>query len=628
MDWIQDKIEYIKAKRYYSTHNKFLYDLVMLLDKEGNKQRIALLIIYLLSALVAVILAYEHFVLWFVLLVIAPAICFIAIVAVERISLAHYKKFEMFDASTGVQRHVSGTMGHAAWETLDGMKKHCVVSKDINEVNSMILGKYKGNLIAVKDGGQSSPHTFISGYSGGNKGVGYVINTVAQGIMAGHSVIAMSTKSDIYRILAWCAKNRHCTVKLLYYTEAGIVHSDAVDYLSLIKGEDIQKQNTANAMSQVIVENTETTDSPNFWLNGYINLLAALLLLFADGRKYNNKKGFGALYAFLTDNSDLEKLTAYLDVYIEKGHLAYEPYKVFRGTPGKSDNIRNSVVQGLASKLRPLQPDVVKDVVSHDEVDLAKPGKEQCVYFLVVEKEYKFLASLYLSMQIRILKQMAEANKDGRLDVPVDFVLDEFFACGKIPDFNDAIDVVRSYKMKFTVCSQSISQIDELYGRNMRADFLNNCGYQLLLNTRDDLTAKHFSEQCGNYTGVSKMKNKDTGKETEREVAVPLLSVDQALNMEKDTVVIVPQSGNPMKLSVQKYYEDWPGSRIEVLNNYDGKIYHSHPIFENAKQLSANKHTPAWAKAKKQGNKSSKDKDSKEKPGNDQPKVEYEFTED
>ena len=589
-------LKHIEAKKNYGPLERFCYDIRMLVSKDkGQSQKKAFLGIVVASFILSHLWLRKWIPLWAVLAIPFPIFLLMLSLIAERIYLWYHREYEMFDPETNTTRSETKTFGDREWAGLVEMNKKHYVYESVYECDRFILGRYKNYLIAMGD--QPSLHVFMIGYSGATKGTGGIIPNIIQAINAGHSAIVISTKADNYKETVWIArhsKHKH-KVRLMCYTEDGIIHSDAIDYLNLIRGKS-HPQNTAFAMAYAIVENMPTTSSENFWVGGYVNLLAALLLLFAEKPELlgTDMDGLGGIYSFLAEHSDLTSLTETLDFYIKKGDLAYESYRVFRGTPGKSDTIRNSVIQGLSFGLQALQPGLVKEILAHNEVDLEAPGKEPCIYYVVVEKEYKFLTSLYLTMQIRLLKQYASRQPNEKLPVTTHFIIDELFACGRLPDLVETVDVTRSYGMPFYMCTQSIVQLDELYGENLREDLLNNCGYLILVKTKSKKTAKFFSDLCGPYTALASTKQTGNVPNPEREIEVPLLSESAALNLPTNICVVVPQEGNPMKLEIQKYWDHWPGSRANVINWKDGKCYHAHPLMEGREQISVNRHKPRW----------------------------------
>lgn len=49
-------------------------------------------------------------------------------------------------------------------------------------------------------------------------------------------------------------------------------------------------------------------------------------------------------------------------------------------------------------------------------------------------------------------------------------------------------------------------------------------------------------------------------------------------------------------LKPQHYWDDYPGSKAEIHNEFDGKVYHAHPLLEYKGNVNLANHTPLWKK--------------------------------
>lgn len=79
------------------------------------------------------------------------------------------------------------------------------------------------------------------------------------------------------------------------------------------------------------------------------------------------------------------------------------------------------------------------------------------------------------------------------------FLLDEFPSLGKIDDIVGALSTLRSRGITFCLIVQSLSQLDEIYGRNNRKTILNNCQYKAILDISDSQEADEFSKMVGTH---------------------------------------------------------------------------------------------------------------------------------
>jgi len=62
------------------------------------------------------------------------------------------------------------------------------------------------------------------------------------------------------------------------------------------------------------------------------------------------------------------------------------------------------------------------------------------------------------------------------LPVQIDWLLDEFANCPPLADIEAIVSVARSRGMKFQFFIQSLSQLDNVYGKDVAQIILDNCG--------------------------------------------------------------------------------------------------------------------------------------------------------
>lgn len=64
------------------------------------------------------------------------------------------------------------------------------------------------------------------------------------------------------------------------------------------------------------------------------------------------------------------------------------------------------------------------------------------------------------------------ARTYGKYELPpLLIMLDEFPRLGKIPDIQQGLSTLRSRGVTFALCIQSLAQLDEIYGENVRKSF-------------------------------------------------------------------------------------------------------------------------------------------------------------
>ena len=108
---------------------------------------------------------------------------------------------------------------------------------------------------------------------------------------------------------------------------------------------------------------------------------------------------------------------------------------------------------------------------------------------------YKELLQLIISQFLRWFEQLKDEET-----TPVLFVLDEFARLGRYDRLINGLATLRSKKVTIMILTQSISQLDALYGGDNRKVMVDNCAYKVILNASDADSQEYFSRIVGKYT--------------------------------------------------------------------------------------------------------------------------------
>ena len=98
------------------------------------------------------------------------------------------------------------------------------------------------------------------------------------------------------------------------------------------------------------------------------------------------------------------------------------------------------------------------------------------------------------------LIRYADSQPNGRCDVDVFMLLDEFANIGAIPEFNKKISTARSRGIGIIPIIQNIAQIKNRYPNDIWQEVIGNCDTRLSLACTDILTAEYISSllRCSN----------------------------------------------------------------------------------------------------------------------------------
>lgn len=176
---------------------------------------------------------------------------------------------------------------------------------------------------------------------------------------------------------------------------------------------------------------------------------------------------------------------------------ATEQYDDFRIAAGKT---LKSILISLNASISKLRGSELHELFSSDEMHFDRIGTGRRVIILKMsdcDSSKSFLAQIALRQLIQQSFRNADKRPDGRLEHPVQFILDEFPNVGKIKDFPRIISTARSRNMSFLICAQSTSQIKDLYDKEDQIIF-DNCDTLLYMGSGSSYdTAEYISKLCG-----------------------------------------------------------------------------------------------------------------------------------
>lgn len=343
---------------------------------------------------------------------------------------AYVKLHDKFDGKQhdprGFARSKSGIYGTASWMDEKEMKEVLEISP-VPDAKGTILGEYKGKAVCMPEDTRLNRHIAVFGASGTMKSRAIIRNALFQALRRGESVIVTDSKGELYADTSDMFRNAGYDVKI--YNLVSPEHGDSWNCMSDLNGDTLMAQ----VLTNVIIGNTSSGKGDHFWDNGEGNLLKALILLIDQDRTRSpDMKHLPAVYQLLTQTSE-RQLTAMFDK-LPLDHPARAPFNLFAQS---SDTVRSGIILGLGTRLQVLQNQAVQRITSQSDIDLTAPGRNKCIYYIVLSDQdatMAFLSSLFFSFMFIKLTRYADGRPNGRCDVPVNLILDEFNNVGRITE--------------------------------------------------------------------------------------------------------------------------------------------------------------------------------------------------
>ena len=230
---------------------------------------------------------------------------------------------------------------------------------------------------------------------------------------------------------------------------------------------------------------------------------------------------------------------------------------------GATETVRSILIITNA-KLKLCQTKALKRIFEEDDMNikefatgvggtLEKPTKNKLIIFLCVDdsdQSYNFVCSMLYSQASTILMRMADNDFDGKLPIPLEMWLDEFYAGARPADCAQLMGVIRSRNISMIPILQSVSQLKDLYQGdkaeiihdNVPIFWFGGCGQGAIE------TQKAISELLGKSTvdissdGYNGNNRSNNYQKTGRELMTPA----EVKNMDKHNCVVFLEDERPV----------------------------------------------------------------------------------
>ncbi len=340
-------------------------------------------------------------------------------------------------------------------------------------------------------------HTLIFGATGSKKTRLFCMPMLNLFAKAGESFIVTDPKGELYAKTSGLVKNKGYKTVVLDFRNIG--HGDMWNPLALpyeLYHSEDREIGVAmlNDFITTIAEPMRKGARDPFWPDMAATLaLANLLMLMEYGKKEEINVASLASMCSMSCAKDLAEMSENMS----EETLAGSNYKgVFVG----AENTQKSVYISLYGMLRVfnVQENLTR-MLSGNTIDMRSIGREKTAVYVIVPDEkttYHFLVTTFIKQVYEVLISEAQKEKDFRLPVRVNFVLDEFCNIPKIPDMPAMISAARSRNMRYYLVAQSMHQLRSKYGEE--ADTIKgNCDNWVFLTSKELALLNEISDLCG-----------------------------------------------------------------------------------------------------------------------------------
>lgn len=396
------------------------------------------------------------------------------------------------------------------------------------------------------------PHALIVAPTGRGKGVGFVTPNL---LTFKGSVVVLDVKGENFINTArhrQRMKDRVIRVAPLDFV--GESHRyNPLQRVFEIENPDqrmLRLQQTANLFLQ-------TTEGAQSFLQGGIDIFTACGLLAFERRSPT----LGEIYNLATGGGDKNKAYEKLSAKVQ-----YRPARnLFANLASLNDKTLTSYLSVLlTSGLGLWANPAIQRVTSRSDFSFRDIRRvPHAVYFEVPPDDVVTVAPLARLFFSDLIASLQAKEPGPREPGKVMIVLDEFDKLGRMPIVAESIKTLRSYGAHLAVVTQSVPQLDEIYGENTRLSLQAGAGVKVYWTPSDAKTVKEVSTSLGTTTRRVVSKSRPLGMSplrsrtvTERTEEAPLMSEDQVRRMDLDDVVLVIDAQMPIRARRLVFHED------------------------------------------------------------------------
>ena len=275
--------------------------------------------------------------------------------------------------------------------------------------------------------------------------------------------------------------------------------------------------------------------------------------------RYNIGEVFDALLSFTNLTEKMEAIKTW--------HPASISYRMYM--TNDTETVRKSALQGAQLRFQLFSDNKIKDVLSHDGINISDINRKQSAYFVIMSDKSETtrpIVSLFFSFLFKDAMDTYDKyehikNDTGGVNdcVGITAMLEEFFSigviCGDPVTFGKIVSTCRSRKIYVKIILQYYAQLEELYGPNIRDAIQGACSTTVFLGANDPGTMAFINTMTGKASVLSeshKESNSVFGTNATVDSNISITNSDllapEEIRRWKKKVLLIKQGEYPLKI--------------------------------------------------------------------------------
>lgn len=314
------------------------------------------------------------------------------------------------------------------------------------------------------------------------------------------SYVVTDPKGNLYR--QWGDYMKHHgyrVVRLSFIHPEQSVHYNPLKYVKTT--QQIQQ------LSNSLVYADEGRAQDPYWDNTSLMLINSLIAYIKETVPENSlAHNFHNILKMLRmagrDESRRTALSLLMDELYSGNHNSWA-VKQFKNVNQASEKTFNTIVSTSVAKFCSIDTEELAEMMKYDEIDLPSIGQKKTVVFVEVsdsDRSMDMLVNMFFTQAMNQLCTYADERcANSQLPVPVRFFMDDFATNCKIENFENMISNIRSRKISVMLILQSLSQLEESYGKSAHT-IADDCDTLIYMGGNDPETAHQIALRCNKTT--------------------------------------------------------------------------------------------------------------------------------
>lgn len=222
---------------------------------------------------------------------------------------------------------------------------------------------------------------------------------------------------------------------------------------------------------------------------------------------------------------------------------------------------RKCVMSTLMTKLAIFNEVAMRLITSCNSFEISEIAGGPVAVYIDYRDELKVhyeVISLFIQDAYRFLIEQANDKPNGKLDVPVYFILDEFGNFPALRDFETTISACAGRNIFFILIIQSYAQLNNVYGEAVAEIIRDNLNVHVFFGSNNPSTLEEFSHECGQQTRISPLSalnGNGSDIETYHIETIPLVPKSMLSHFQPGECIITEaNSGYVMFSKLERFY--------------------------------------------------------------------------